>query len=746
MSSRSPAGKTLARTRIVVPAIGALLLAGLGPARGAETRPWQRLAPDTTAAAAAAHFKSPPPEYSATITWGWDGPVTRDVIDRDLDTIRSLGLRAATVEAGYNMDNAPYLSNAWFELVRYAAEQARARDMRLWIIDEGKYPSGFAGGRFSAERPDLRMQALAAERIDVTPGETIVRPVGPGVLSVVAYNPATGEARLLQPEDGEVRWTAPREGTWQLLVTRHEFRTPQTRAVNDPTRAKTTQNSMGDLLNPEAVGQFIAWTHEGYARHLGEHLGTTVLGFRGDEPDFAGTPWTPGILDEFQRRKGYDVRPHLPFLVAVPRGVEAPRLTDEQRRAKADYWDVWSDLFARNFFAAQAKWCAAHDVEYMVHLNTDHDLFVNVRNSGHFFRNLRHVQIPGIDVIWSQVYPGRAPADFPKFASSAAHVYGHPRALSESFAAFHDPVTVDVARWVVNQQLVRGINLFEFMFFRASSPRPEGSNAGGGRMRYFDDPAFPTLAAYTNRAQYLLAQGRPAASLAVYAPITSFWLGEREANESLMAVARQLIEAQRDFDFVDDEALGTEMELSGGGFVNASGQRYRAVILPAVSVLSDAAFQRLREFARKGGRVVILGSEPRLVVAQSFLEATTAPDFAWAHREPSGEVTPAVLAVLPPPDVHLAEPCRELTYTHRQLADADVYFFFNEGTDRIVRTADLAGRGDTVQVWDANTGSITPLPTTPAAEGRVRITLELEPGESRFFVVGENLPPASNQP
>ena len=32
--------------------------------------------------------------------------------------------------------------------------------MKVWIIDEGKYPSGFAGGKFSQERPDLRMQAL----------------------------------------------------------------------------------------------------------------------------------------------------------------------------------------------------------------------------------------------------------------------------------------------------------------------------------------------------------------------------------------------------------------------------------------------------------------------------------------------------------------------------------------------------------------------------------------------------------
>jgi hypothetical protein len=352
-------------------------------------RPWQQLNATTTAAAAA-HFASPPPEYCATTTWGWDGPITEELIARDLDTIKARGLRVATIEAGYRMENAPYLSDGWFALIRYAAEQAKARDMRLWIIDEGKYPSGFAGGKFSAERPDLRMQALMTERIDAAAGETISRELASEVLSVVALDTNSGNSKLIESAAGRFNWTAPAEGKWQVLITRHEFRTPDTRAVNSPTQAKDTRNAMGDLLSPAAVGQFIAWTHEAYARHVGDHLGTTILGFRGDEPDFGGTPWTPGILDEFQRRKGYDARPFLPFFVGVPRNVEAPRLNDAQRRAKADYWDVWSHLFGENFFKAQADWCMAHGVEYMVHLNSDHDLFQNVRNSGDLFRDMRH--------------------------------------------------------------------------------------------------------------------------------------------------------------------------------------------------------------------------------------------------------------------------------------------------------------------------------------------------------------------
>lgn len=740
--------------RVLAAALGWL---GLVASDLVAARPWQQLQPDVAVREVAAHFESPPSEYGATVTWGWDGPVTEAVINRDLDTLRDRGLRVATIEAGYGMDNAPYLSDGWFQLIRYAAEQARARDMRLWIIDEGKYPSGFAGGRFSQERPDLRMQALVvSERWETRAGEVIVRELEPAVLSAVAHDSDSGELRLLASGKGTLQWTVPDQGRWELLVTTHDFRTPQTRAANDPTRAKTTENSMGDLLNPAAVQQFLAWTHAAYARHLGEHLGTTVLGFRGDEPDFAGPPWTPGILEEFERRKGYDVRPYLAFFGSPPRGAEPPRLTEAQRRAKADYWDVWSELFARNFFQAQADWCASHGVEYIVHLNQDHDLFHNVRNSGAFFRTLQHAQIPGIDVIWSQVYPGRGPADFPKYASSVAHVYGRPRTLSESFAAFRDPVTVDVARWVVNQQFARGINLFEFMFFRASSPRPPrpagepppskaapgGIDPASGRMSYLADPAFAALAEYTNRTQYVLAQGRPAAGIAVVVSTPSLWLGERDTHPSLVRVAQQLLEAQRDFDFVDEEALAGVMELADGALINRSGQRYRTVLLPAVSVLSQSTLDRLQQFTESGGRVVVLGAKPGLVADGNYLDAVNAPALAWAQHEPTGEVTPAVLAALPAPDLRLDQPSPEIRYIHRQLGDADLYFIFNEGEQPIARTVRLAGQG-TAQVWDAESGAIRTWPSSTAAEGAVEMALELPRHGARIVVIGAALPPVA---
>ena len=117
---------------------------------------WQKIS-DPLARDVAKGFLSPPPEYGMILWWGWDGPMSDTVIRRDLDRIKAMGFRGVMVEAGYGM-KAKYLSPEWFSLVKVAVDEAKIRGMKVWIEDEGKYPSGFAGGKFSNERPDLKMQ------------------------------------------------------------------------------------------------------------------------------------------------------------------------------------------------------------------------------------------------------------------------------------------------------------------------------------------------------------------------------------------------------------------------------------------------------------------------------------------------------------------------------------------------------------------------------------------------------------
>ena len=103
--------------------------------------------------------------------------------------------------------------------------------------------------------------------------------------------------------------------------------------------------------------------------------------------------------------------------------------------------------------------------------------------------------------------------------------------------------------------------------------------------------------------------------------------------------------------------------------------------------------------------------------------------------EPSGDITPAVIAALPKPDVKLDAEFLRLTYTHRKFADGDMYFFFNESDKAETRKATIQGHG-TAQDWDMATGEIHPMAAAKAEGDSVTVPLVLGPYEAKVIVVG----------
>jgi hypothetical protein len=252
---------------------------------------------------------------------------------------------------------------------------------------------------------------------------------------------------------------------------------------------------------------------------------------------------------------------------------------------------------------------------------------------------------------------------------------------------------------------------------------------------WMGDEGFAAFAAWIGRAGYLLSMGRPTAQIAVYHPAMSMWLGDAAANQATLTVMQQLLERQRDFDFVDDDSLAQTLALDKGTLHTISGNEYHTVIVPGATAISRAALDRLRAFAKAGGRVVFIGRVPSMVVDPSFLKAAPAGDMKWATTVPTVQLAPAVLAALPAPDVALTPAAPAVKYLHRRWRDADCYFFFNESPQMRPLEATLAGNG-TVRTWDATTGKISNVFATPGTKDTVRLHLNLAPNESRFVVVG----------
>lgn len=682
----------------------------------AQTKSWKGIH-HVTLSEAEKQFGTPPIEFASHVIWGWEGKMDKRTIQKDLDSIKSKGFRSVIFEAGYNLPY-EYLSDEWFKSIRLGVQEAKKRGLKVWLIDEGKYPSGFAGGKFSKKRPDLRMQAIVVcDTIQVERAAIIQEHEIPtGVISAVAVSKSGAPNRIIPITDSKISFNAGLD-EWNILLVRPEFRTAVTRAVNNPTGGKDTANSLCDYMNPAAVRQFIDWTHEQYKKYLGKELGTTVLGFRGDEPDYAHTPWTPAIIDEFKSIKGYDPSPYLASFFTR-------NLTMQEQRVKADYWDVWSQLFATHFFQQQAEWCEENGLAHITHLNNEHNMPKCVRAEGDFFRNLSRVQIPGVDAIWNQIWPGTI-NDFPKLASSVSHIYGKPRSFSESFAAYHTSPSIPQAKYVVDHQIVRGINFFEFMFWLAGSKRPN----------WMSDPDMKELNEYTNRATYLMSLGKPGARIAMYYPTSSLWLGNVTVYQDIVTLTQELLKHQRDFDYLNDDAFSEALTVGPGYMENRSGQRYQTIIIPSVEVLSTTAWQKIEEFEQRGGKVLFWGRRPTMLIDKTFTTPIPVPDMPNAYYEPSLTWSTKVNAAMPIAEMYISSslPIDFIRYTRREMPDGDLFFLFNEGEKEASFTASFDKIG-IVQEWNACTGDIKNIPFK-VANDKTRLDLTLRPWESKIIVI-----------
>lgn len=676
---------------------------------------WQHIH-DTPLAELRQTFTTPPTDFANHVIWGWEGNMDKKTICSDLDSIRKKGFCSVMIEAGYKLPF-KYLSEEWFKAVRTGVLEAKKRGMKVWIIDEGKYPSGFAGGKFSQERPDLRMQALVeCGRMNVKKGEVLIEKEVPlNTLSAVAVS-RTGKANLtLDIKNGKFSFSAGLDD-WEILFVKSDFKTSQTRCVNNPTGGKDENNSLCDYLNPAAVRQFIDWTHEQYKKHMGKEFGTTLLGFRGDEPDYGRLPWTPSIIETFKTRKGYDPTPYLASFLTK-------NLTREEQRVKADYWDVWSQLFATNFFKQQADWCAKNGVGHITHLNHDDDMPGCVRSEGDLFRDLSQVQVPGIDAIWNQIWPGKE-NDFPKFASSVAHVYGKPRAFSESFAAYYTSPSIREAKFVVDYQMARGINFFEFMFWPSQSKQKT----------WMSDPGMKALNDYTNRTTFLMSQGKPGARIAVYYPTATLWLGNNQVNKDIVDISHQLLQHQRDFDYVNEEALYQTLKTGSNYLENQSGQRYYTLIIPSTEVMSVETWNRIEEFASHGGKVLFWGRKPTNLVEKTFTKLLPIKELGKSIYEPSTEWTARVENSLPEPELKcIAGTGDSIRYTHRVMPDGDLYFLFNESRKKTSLMLDFDKVG-LVKEWNTVKGTVKDIVST-TENGKTRLAIDMEGWETKVISI-----------
>ncbi|WPX08333.1 glycosyl hydrolase [Anaerocellum danielii] len=616
-----------------------------------------------------------PTDASIIHWWIFSDEMTENRINAELDYISSLGLKQVLIAAGHNV-SPKYLTNGWFEMVKFAVFQAKKRGIKVWIADEGSYPSGFAGETFNNKYPHKRMKAIVVEKEFFIEGNLCKVEPHSGTIGILAKDINQNKYFTFEKLEFSTGFLyLPYHSTWQIKVISSAYRTSPTRYVHHPTGAKDTTYSLCDYLDYEAVNLFINEVYEKYKAYIGEEFGKTIIGFFADEPDYSisGLPYTDNIFDIFYNEKGYDVKKYIPDFFKE-------QLDEEIKRVKADYWDVWSNIFTNTFFKQIYNWCETNGLKFVVHLNHEDMMDQLIKSEGQFFSHMKYVHIPAIDVIWRQIWYDKK-AVFPKYASSVSHIKNIPQTFSESFAVYGQGISVEQIKWVVDYQFAMDINLFLTSIFRYLHNHPQS---------YF----FPEVIKYINTVSYLLYVSTPCTKVLVYFPTPDLWASESVSALKAIEIGNALLGSQIDFDFFDHSLL-EYLEIKNHRIYVNSKKEYNIVVLPPIKYLPQEMFRFLKLFSRNGGKIFFFEDFPLFVYNKTFTSL-----FYFTEKE-LGVVVNNIeqLSKMVEKDIIVVD-SNDIKILHKRIEDNHLIFLFNDSSNPFLGKIILNFSKKNVYIWD----------------------------------------------
>jgi hypothetical protein len=476
-------------------------------------------------------FDAPPDDARIMMRWWWFGPaVTEAELDREMRVMKDAGIGGFEVQPVYPvaLDGdagggpvRPFLSPAFLDALRFVSGRARDLGLRMDLTLGSGWP--FGGPHVSVDRAAGK---LRVDRVALAEGthRVVVPDIGTGERLIAAFliEPVTGGDR---PASRPAAATpAPRPTPRWLEVT--GLSDGLARIPNDldvPGGSELwffISSRSGMMVKRPAVGAegFVVDHYDGAAvqRYLAD-VGVPLLRALGPDPPHAifsdslevfESDWTPAFLDEFARRRGYDLRPHLPALV-FDTGSESEGL-------RHDWGQTLAELLNDRFLTPVRDWAAAHGTRLRAQA-------YGIPPATIWSDSL--VDLPeGEGTQWRGVSATR-------WAASAGHVFGRPVISSETWTWLHSPsfrATPLDMKVEADVHFLQGINQLVGHGWPYSPPE-----AGVPGWRFyaagaFNDsnpwwPVMPDVARYLQRASFLLRQGQPVQDVAVYLPIDDAW-------------------------------------------------------------------------------------------------------------------------------------------------------------------------------------------------------------------------------
>ncbi|HEY8458787.1 MAG TPA: glycosyl hydrolase [Blastocatellia bacterium] len=407
--------------------------------------------------------------------------------------------------------------------------------------------------------------------------------------------------------EGELDWVAP-SGNWTLYAIFQGWHGKMVERA-----APGGEGDVIDHFSATALKHYLSRFDQAFA-------GRDIKGLRAffndsyEVDDAQGeSNWTPNLLAEFERRRGYDLRKHLPALLGKDSA-------EKNARVLCDFRETISDLLLDEFTLAWRQWA---------------------KGKGKIVRNQSH----GAPANILDLY---AASDIPetegqeilrmKFATSAAHVTGKPLASAEAATWLneHTLATLGDVKQAADNFFLGGVNHIVYHgtpFSPESEPWPGwlfyAAVHFGPTNSFWND--FEALNRYIARCQSFLQAGKPDNDVLLYYPIHDDWSHAPQTGRGMLphygggiesalgqADGQTLQDGGYSYDLISDRQLRSVS--FAGGELQTGGAAYKAIVLPETRVIPNETFERLVALAREGATIIVRGALPSDVPGFGDLE------------------------------------------------------------------------------------------------------------------------------
>lgn len=582
--------------------------------------------------------------------WWWHGcDAEKESIKTMLEQFHQAGLGGVNIVCVNDVvdDTKPkvdFLSKEYMDLMTYAVSKARSMDMDADISPVG----GWAfGGKYIPKDKSCSVVNVSQIVIDDAfkkSGNNIFyqhpnnETINYANLESVLAVSADGQDRYILKDKvtptGTLQWKAPQGKEWKLYVTCNAPGSSMVRAATPDWKGYVVNH-----LNKDDVNFYFSAFDKAFAGISPDKM---PRAYNNDSWEIV-LDWTKGFFNEFEKRRGYDLQPYIPEFL----GYGSP---DIVKRITCDYRETLSDLMFQVFTPTFSQWTKKHKAKTIgeVQFEPANELDVNslydipqADMGGRLDWYIRNG-----DYVPDQLFM-RA-----KLPASPANILGKPYVSSEAYTCMGGLWTpLDFVKVKTDIDFIAGINntCFHGITYTPNKSHWPGWLFYAGTQLGPFNPQWRNmnqLTQYITRNQSFLQKGKSANDVLFYFPTYDEWSlvsapkghspGKADISAARFATAdipttHELWKSGVDFDFVTDYLLKQYISVKRGKFVSPANE-YKAIVIGDCKYMPEATLQRLVNYAKQGGSIIVLGTMPDSVPGLFNLDNRQALFNKLVHR------------------------------------------------------------------------------------------------------------------